>query len=346
VDSIKKLDLICNQKISLFVNHFHCNLLDRSTKWVGCCPIHQGDNKTAFNYYKTGYWKCRTRNCHDNFLGTPIGFVRGLLSRDQKEPVSFNDTIKFICKAIDTDFQSLPEIKVPEQAPIIRPLKQLNLNVQLLHKRLIIPCPYFSAKFNESVVYEKRIGLCDTRGKFFFKRSVIPILNRDNTEILACQGRSIHEKCNKCESYHEQGIQCPDYYYPKWKTSKNFATDMYFYNYWEAKKNIGKKKVLFITESVGNVLRFIEFDLRNIVATFGTQFSKYQKEMCENSGADIFVCIPDPGEAGQKIAKEIQKELGERCIIPDLGLKEPDDVASISKIDFDQKILKSIREWI
>src|SRR5688572_680030 len=54
--------------------------------YYGVCPIHNGDNSSAFNMYYDGAmyrgnWRCRTHLCENTFKKTPIGFIRGLLSR-------------------------------------------------------------------------------------------------------------------------------------------------------------------------------------------------------------------------------------------------------------------------
>lgn len=343
MNEIKKIDQLCNNKIDLFLDYFHCSLRQHGNKLVGCCPIHMGDNKQAFNYYNTGSWKCRTRGCHNNFIGSPIGLIRGLLSREREEPAGFAETIKFICKALNTEFKDLPNIEVPEPVPYVRVQTNLDISLDILRKHLVIPCPYFCKRFDTNIVERQLIGYCGTKGKFFNKRSVVPILNRVGDKVIACQGRSIHKKCDRCSGYHNSGM-CPPYFYPKWKASKGFYTDMCLYNYWRAKEYVQQKRVLFVTESVGNVLRLMEFGLDNSVATFGSQFSDFHKEMVENSGAEKVIYIRDAGEAGYLASKLIQSKLGDKCVVPELPIK--DDVAKITKKEFEYTILNILKEWI
>lgn len=340
--NVKKLDILCNKKIDVFFKHFGCRFVKRSTKLVGSCPVHGGDNRMAFNYYRAGYWKCRTHCCHQQYCSTPIGLIRGLLSKKEGRSIDFSTTLKFICKCLDTNFKDIEFLEI-EEPIIIRTNTNLNLDITELSNRLILPCPYYSTKFDKEIVERQMIGFCDTPGRFFNKRSVVPILDRSGTKIIACQGRSIHEECPICHSYHENG-QCPSYFYPKWKTSTGFATDMFLYNYWVAKKHISRPKTLFLTESVGNTLRLMEFDINNAVASFGTQFSNFQKEMILNSGAETIIYIRDAGLAGEKSAERAKAVLGDSCIVPELPIQ--DDIAKTPKLFFEQRILPLLKEWI
>jgi len=101
-------DKLCDNIESLF-DYFGLHDLRHNGKmFVGKCPIHDGDNKTAFNIYPDGdtyrgNWKCRTHNCDKFFKSSIIGFVRGLLSNkkhgwktNEDKTVSFDETIQFI----------------------------------------------------------------------------------------------------------------------------------------------------------------------------------------------------------------------------------------------------------
>lgn len=340
----KKLDQLINQKINFFLDHFGCELREQPDKFVGCCPVHGGDNRSGFNFYKRGYWKCRTRGCHEEFFSTPLGFLRAMLTRASGQDVSFLETVNFACQALDTDFSDLPKMDIETTPLPVRQNVVLDITVDTLKENLQIPCPYFSRKFDREIVARKLIGFCSTKGKPMYKRTVVPILDRTGYKVVACQGRSIYPQCPQCKGYHYSKMPCPDYFFPKWKMTRGFCTDMYLYNYWTAKRHAQQSGVLFITESVGNVLRQLEFGLENTVATFGTQFSEFQKEMIVNSGAEVYVYIKDAGEAGAMAACRAKEVLGDKCVVPNLDLT--DDIADVSKKYFERRVLTELREWI
>ena len=65
------------------------------------CPIHGGDNSSALNLYYVGdtyrgNWKCRTHQCEETFKSSIIGFIRGYLSKEQKDwEKPGDDTVSF-----------------------------------------------------------------------------------------------------------------------------------------------------------------------------------------------------------------------------------------------------------
>jgi hypothetical protein len=96
--------------------------LNRGGKnYYGRCPIHEGDNGHALILYPEepipGCWICFTHHCENTFKKNIIGFVRGILSKEEgwtegKEPtISFSNTIRW-CE----DFlgQKLDEVRVDE----------------------------------------------------------------------------------------------------------------------------------------------------------------------------------------------------------------------------------------
>jgi len=80
--------------------------------FVGCCPVHSGDNPAAFNLYHggdiPGKWVCRTKHCEQKYKKTIIGFVRGMLESKRKN-ISFKETIDWCCDFLGV---KLNEIKV------------------------------------------------------------------------------------------------------------------------------------------------------------------------------------------------------------------------------------------
>ena len=112
---LKKLsDTICDDIEHLLsaLNINEYKMLDKMI--VMQCPIHGGDNNSAFNLYHTGdtyrgNWKCRTHGCESLFKSSILGFIRGCLSHQNgwsqngDEVVSFADALEFAIKFTKTD---------------------------------------------------------------------------------------------------------------------------------------------------------------------------------------------------------------------------------------------------
>jgi DNA primase len=143
--------------------------------------------------------------------------------------------------------------------------------------------------------------------------------------------------------------ECQNFFSPKWKFSPGFKSNLVLYNI----DNINKDKgPLYITESVGNVLRLAEFGLNNAVATFGTNFSLEHLSLITKKNINRLIYIQDIGEAGDKAALLVKNRIEKYNLDRELGkikLKIPvlkitgNDIADISKEEFREKVLGAIR---
>ena len=112
-------DQLCDRIDELLAVFDIHNIKHNGKMLVGACPIHDGDNKTAFNLYPEGdsyrgNWKCRTHNCDKVFKSSIIGFIRGLLSNKQynwqsegDKTATFDETIEFIEEFIGHSLNSV-----------------------------------------------------------------------------------------------------------------------------------------------------------------------------------------------------------------------------------------------
>ena len=94
------------------IEYFDLDFYKERKRYTGKCPIHDGDRGNAFAMYTEGQdivgnWFCYTRGCHKHFINTPIGFIRGLLSRHKfdwnitNRKFGFYDTIKWCTDFFD-----------------------------------------------------------------------------------------------------------------------------------------------------------------------------------------------------------------------------------------------------
>jgi hypothetical protein len=73
------------------------------------CPIHDGDNRTAFSIdLNKGHWNCYTKNCHeDNY--DMIGLIRLLLKKVKNKDVSCEETVEWIGSKLNIDTKNRTE---------------------------------------------------------------------------------------------------------------------------------------------------------------------------------------------------------------------------------------------
>lgn len=330
----KQLKVICDKLCDNIDDLLHTlciNNLKHNGKMVsGSCPIHSGDNPSAFNLYPDGEtyrgnWKCRTHGCEKIFKGSIIGFIRGVLSnknygwtKEGDDNASFEETIEFVEAFLK---QEVSKIKVSKQeidksnfTSIINNIVTKNeqpqnkVNRSQVKKSLEYPCTYFLNRgFSQDILDKYDVGLCTRPSKEMYNRAVVPIYDNDHKFLVGCTGRSIFEKCDKCGYYHDN--ECPSsvdlWKYPKWKHNYEFKSQNHLYNFWFAKDSILKTTQVILVESPGNVWRLEEAGIHNSVAMFGSSLSDRQKIILDGSGAMNIFILTDNDDAGEKAAKII-----------------------------------------
>lgn len=354
-DQLITLEKAAGEKIEDLIDCLGLDLNRASKYYVGSCPIHGGDNNSAFNIFHSGYetvgnWRCFTHNCHSHFQPTILGFIRGYLSatkygwsdfNDSDKECSFPEAVKFLMKFVNC--KDLSEINIDEDYeekrltqrltsiynPPDEPEKVLNISRDQIRKVINIPAPYFvNRNYDEKVLDKYDIGYCDSKGKEMYQRCVVPIYNNDYTSIVGCTGRSIFDVCSICNNYHNPLLRCPDdkyaWQYKKWRNNKGFYAENYFYNYWFAKDHIRRTGVAVIVESPGNIWKLVECGINNCIATFGAHLTEKQKLLLDKSGALSLIVVMDPDSAGRTATKTI-KAMCEKIYsihTPDIGLKD------------------------
>lgn len=320
------------------------------------CPIHGGDNESAFNLYHQGdhyrgNWKCRTHQCEETFKSSIIGFIRGCLSHSSYGWNKPGDQMCSFYEAIDfaTDFakQDLSKIKISRKAKekngFINTVKHINTQNSIPQNRVLrtavkkgldIPSKYFMSRgFSSDILKKYDVGECYSSGKEMCNRAVVPIYDHDYKYMVGCSGRSLFEKCSKCKSYHNETEACPtdeqSWKSSKWKHSFKFKSEEHLYNYWFAKEYIKESASVILVESPGNVWRLEESGIHNSVAIFGSSLSDRQKMILDTSGAMTIITIMDNDEAGQKASNQILNKCSKTYNIKNINLSYP-DVACMS----------------
>lgn len=322
---------------------------------IGCCPIHDGDNDSAFNLYHTGdsyrgNWKCRTHQCEEFFKSSILGFIRGCLSNKkydwaskQDKVCTFHETIVFAEHFLGN---KLSDIKVSnkqkEKNTFVNAIKYINTKSVEEENRiprsaiissLNIPSPYFINRgFSKEILIKYDVGDCIKSDRPMSGRAVVPVYDQDHKYMVGCTGRAISDKCTICNSYHDAN-DCPEeskrYLYSKWRHNYGFKTQNHLYNYWFAKNKIKKTGCVVLVESPGNVWRLEEAGIHNSVAIFGSSLADIQKMLLDISGAMSIFTIMDNDDAGKKAAEAIMKKCQRTYNVYNIDIDYP-DIASMT----------------
>ena len=176
------------------------------------------------------------------------------------------------------------------------------------------------------IIAKYHISFCNTKHKPMYKRAFFPILDITGRYIVGWSGRSIYDKCLKCDMHHHpERSSCPDPQYrgmyTKWKHSKNFHVELCLYNIWYAKPFINKTGTVILCEGPGDTWAYEEAGIRNSVALFGLNISRQQRLMLQNAGALTVVCTFDNDKAGQMGMQKLKQDLIHYfrvfCVTPD-----------------------------
>lgn len=329
-------DSLCDNIEDLF-DVFHLDAKLNQKMYTMCCPVHGGDNPSAFNIYHTGdryrgNWTCRTHGCEKIFKPSIIGFIRALLSIEkydwqpndnETKMCPFGEAIEFALNFLNKNLKDFKVSKTLQEknrfSQIVENISNKNENQTKAIKReyalssLAIPAQYYIDRgYTKEILEKYDIGLCIKKDKEMYDRVVAPIYTDDHKFVVGCTGRSVYNKCGSCGSFHNPTVDCPDptqlWKYSKWKHNSGLKSQNHLYNFWFAKEHIYKTSTAILVESPGNVWKLEENNIHNSVAIFGCSLSDRQKVILDSSGAMNIVILTDNDEAGYKAAEQIKKK--------------------------------------
>lgn len=364
----EKLKIVCDElcdNIEQLLDSFDLEYRLNNKLITMACPIHNGDNISALNIYPEGEryrgnWVCRTHNCEKVFKQSIIGFIRGIISskkynwsKDGDQTCSFQEAINYAQSFLKKDFDKIKISKTDrEKKTFTNIVNYLNkepennsskITRQHIIKSIQIPAKYYTNRnYTEEILNKYDVGLCDKIDKPMYNRVVVPIYDTSYKYMVGCTGRSIFEKCDKCDSYHDNKIECPPpdkrWLYPKWKHSSDLKSQNHLYNFWFAQKHILQSTIAIIVESPGNVWRLEENGIHNSVGIFGSSLSDRQKILLDSSGAMTLVILTDNDDAGKQAAEQIKQKCQNtyRIFIP--SISKP-DVGEMTKEEIKNEIV-------
>ena len=316
----------------------------KSRRFVcGPCPVHGGDNPTAWNLYPDGdevrgHWKCRTHHCEKKWKKTLFGFVWGVLSRQRGQEIPWTEAIDWVATFLGYD--SLLDVPRPEDAEVER-RKQTTLMNKLrlaptpvdtewdrvkIREGLDIPAPYYVNRGYSKEVLDKY----DVGFHYKSKRIVVPIYDDLYTKIIGFTARTMFDKCPKCNLYHMPDEPCPTdiagiINAGKWKNNDGFNRSHYLYNTWFAKQHIFQEGTIILVEGPGDVWKLEMAGIHYALAVFGTELTEEQLVALRRLGSYLSIIIlADNDEAGQKAKKDWQEKLHRQyeLFIPELPAKD------------------------
>lgn len=340
-------DLACSDPDRLLLE-LGIDCTRQGKKFAGACPVHNGDNPGAFNFYPEGeevrgLWTCRTHGCHKEHRRTLIGLVRAILSNTMGRQCPWKNAVDWLIKF--NGLKSIREVQLPTaeqiqkrtQANVIRKLALTpnqtteGYSREWVRSRLEIPAKYYLDRgYSPAILDKYDVGLYRRQN-----RVTVPIYDDDYRVCIGFSARSLFDKCSKCEHWHHPDDACPVSYEQKlecvkWKNSLNFESANYLYNYWFAKKYIVDAGVAILVEGPGDVWRLEESGIHISLGIFGVDLTEQQRVILDRSGALSLIILLDNDEAGIKGALRLKHSLGRtyRLFFPKIVNKDVGELHS------------------
>jgi 5S rRNA maturation endonuclease (ribonuclease M5) len=277
---------------------------------ISSCPIHDGDNLTAFNinideYNEEHYgkWFCNTKGCHNDKAGKDIlSLVWMLLEKKHEKEITFPEVVKFcnkFCADVLIDDSGINAIKndvfdklIKLQSRKILKENSSKIKRDVVRSRLKFPATfYINRGFSEEVLNEFDVGLCTNPKSQMYQRIVFPVYDENDEFMVGCTGRTI------CDSPR------------KWINQKGFNKSNFLYNYGKAIDHIRTAETIILVEGQGDVIRLWESGIRNAVGMFGSKISDSQEFLIQKTGVSNIVIMSDNDQAGDICSKDITERL-------------------------------------
>jgi 5S rRNA maturation endonuclease (ribonuclease M5) len=270
---------------------------------VSTCPVHDGDNFSAFNininedseFY--GIWFCNTKKCHECHGRDILSLIQALLSNKTNKKCSFRDMVLFVesfCKSK----KKTKRIKKPMQKSV----STVNKKNTKDHIRKFLEIPskeYINRGFKKETLDEFDVGLCTMPNSEMYNRVVFPVYNESGDLMVGCVGRSTDDSF-------------------RWRNQKNFNIRNYLYNHSRALDTIAQTSTVVIVEGQGGVLRLWESGIKNAVGLFGSKLSDVQEFLLQKMNVDKLIIITDNDKAGERCREDIHDRLSYQFDIHDL----------------------------
>lgn len=303
------LNQLVGQSLRQLLDKINAEYIDYGNRVSMACPIHKGEDKDSCCIYTNvefPYWKCFSRNCHEEGKGL-VRLFTALLDKNYFETKNWLESIVGPGESVDVDrYSFICENRVLES----RSNSTIMSREDFLCKTNR-PSQYFIDRgFSPNVVNDYDIGEWKVTGEI-----VIPVYDESRDNVIGYIERSPWKRCCLCDLYHNFKHPCPTTKEEKmgcrkWKNSFSFYSDQTFFNLWFAKPFIKKTNSVVLVEGQGDVLRLVSAGIKNCLGMFGVDLKPGQRKLLDKLGVQNIFLFLDPDDAGKESSDKIEESLG------------------------------------
>lgn len=323
-----------------------------------CCPVHGGDNPTAFSYNtELKCWKCFTHQCEEETNDSLIGLVMAI------REVGFREAVDWIAQVVSFEMKS---------GTILQDDLDLYLKKTRIAKRIqdkfsssstkMKPIPLSDMKIDRGLYFQDfgftdktldkfHAGVCKDRGRAMYMRAFAPVLDDNGDYIIGVTGRTLFDRCKLCRKYHRKEDGCPSdgnrYYHSKWK-HWGFNAETTLYNVCNAKDEVLKTSLVVLAEGPKDVWWLDQNGIANVVGVFGRYIQEQKiKKIIEMGATRVVWCLDNDSEV-DKIKNKTISILSKFFKVIDLSEKfipRDKDIVDIEENTMKELIVPFIKKW-
>lgn len=332
MNTIKNLTVFQQKEILISLG---VSINENSSQIQQCCPVHGGDNTTAFSYnFDKSIWSCFTHKCNKIYGNDIIGLVKGIKSCSFYEACDYINNILNLNADVynyktESSFKNLHFLKT-----LVSNTK--NIPIEISERPALVKNHDFllNKQISSQTAEMFNGGIFSISYKDYHYRYMLPIVDIDN-QTVGYTGRILWPTCNLCGAAHNQDVNCPmsseKFKYAKWRHyPQNIKTSLTLFNINNAKQHIQTTKNAILVEGPIDTIKLWDSGVYNIISSFGTTLSKRQVELLINTGCINLIIMYDGDIGGRKGTNLIVKEYSRYFNITPILLeenKDPDDLS-------------------
>ena len=274
------------------------------------CPIHKGDNRTAFRFNKeTKTWVCFTHKCHELYGNDVIGLIKAMTGRDFIQAVEYLQELTGDLGTPDyVEHKRKMEMENFIKSYDTIRVRPDSVNPSSLENHKPYRSNYFLTKGFEESTLDKFEIAGGWKDKHEIIRDIIPIRDVDDT-LLAYSLRDTRDGIDEEFKY----ILTP-----------GFDKDRCLYNLNRAHE-YGHRLPLIVVEGFKSVWRLYEYGIHNVVCCMGSGITTGQQQLLCIYALKGIVTFFDNDEAGVKGTNAAINDLGDKLDVRPVFIQEVDE---------------------
>lgn len=299
-------------------------IYDNGIETIRCnCPIHGGDNPTAFSWnYNNGLWFCFT-GCHDG--GDIFDFVSKIYNINPDKEFK-----RVVLQAAELCEINIDGVELGEARS--RNMKELREWINFMESKTK---KYVFKPFNINTVGElKRLtsyrnfntDICthfEAQYSPILNRIVIPIYRKG--DLIAISTRAVNQNQEPKWVHYPKGIKLSNTFY-----NIDFQID-------------NNLDTVFLVEGMFDVWNLVNLGINNVVACFGSHLTEQQEEIIMKHFPNVILGY-DNDKAGIDCTKTTIEKLKNKCNLRCLDLGDYNDPGELKSLS-DVKVI-SWYEWL